>query len=527
VRIFVQRAQAVDPDFALTTGNAGAVAGICHRLDGLPLAIELAAARSTQFTPEALLPRLARRLQILTGGMPDLPARHHTLRDAIAWSHDLLTTEEQALFRRLAVFVGGFTLEATSAVAVTGGGPALAGITALAENQLVGPVESADPIPRFTMLETIREYAEERLAESGEEIAAGSAHAAWCLTLAEVAEPHLLGPDQIIWLDRLEADLSNLRSALKWFKQTGDAPGGLRLATALWTFWVIHDRAPEGRRWLQTFLNQGQGLPNEQARALVALGDLEERLGEYDAAAAHLDEAIVLARISDALTCEAAALRVRGNVAISQGEVTRDLHNDEPGAEGEFARAEALLQRSQTLAERAGDAWGMAKAKHWLGIVALERKDLTTALAVHEVVLEEFRRLGDHRQICMVVGNIGGIAAPAGDFERARTALAESLLLASRLSYHWWVGWCLDHLGCVAVDTGDYERGARLLGAAAALRPATGEPLRSGVTRMRAVYTERIEASLGTATTAAALQEGAERSLDASIAEALTGVERD
>ncbi|MCC6312405.1 MAG: helix-turn-helix domain-containing protein [Thermomicrobiales bacterium] len=524
VQIFVQRAQAVDPGFALTTENAGAVAGICHRLDGLPLAIELAAARATQFTPAALLPRLARRLEILTAGSPDAPARHHTLRDAIAWSHDLLTTEEQALFRRLAVFAGGFTLEAASAVAVTGRRGALAGITALAENQLVGPVESADPIPRFTMLETIREYAEERLAERGEEIAAGSAHAAWCLTLAEDAEPHLLGPDQISFLDRLEAELSNLRAALRWFQHTGDAAGGLRLATALWTFWVIHDRAPEGRRWLQTFLDREQEIPDERARALVALGDLEERLGEYDAAAAHLDEAIVLARISGALTCEAAALRVRGNVAISQGEVARDLHDDDPGAEQEFARAEALLERSQTLAEQAGDAWGMAKAKHWLGIVALERKDLATALAVHEVALEEFRRLGDQRQICMVVGNIGGIAAPAGDVERARTALAESLLLADRLRYRWWVGWCLDHLGCLAVDTGDDGRGARLFGAAAALRPATGEPVRSGVARMRAAYIERIEANLGAAAAAAALQDGAERPLDESIADALAGV---
>jgi predicted ATPase/DNA-binding CsgD family transcriptional regulator/DNA-binding XRE family transcriptional regulator len=535
VRLFVDRARAGDPAFALTDGNAGAVAAVCHRLDGLPLAIELAAARSSTFAPEALLPRLARRLPLLTGGRRDAPARHRTMRDAIAWSHDLLTAEEQALFRRLAVFVGGCTLEAAEAVAGVGDRgaavrepddvsspppPVVDGIAALVDASLLRTTGSTDA-PRCLMLETVREYARERLAASGEEPAIRTRHAAWCLRLAEEAEPALRGPDQFAWLDRLEAEVFNLRAGLAWLGDTGDAERGLRLAAALWTFWIVRDRVPEGRRWLETFLAAGPVGAGWRAKALVALGDLVERQGDHAAAADRLDEAAVLARERGDPAGEAAALRGRGNAAISHGEAVRHRLGDEAGAEAEFARAEALLTRSLDLARGVGDAWGAAKATHWLGIVALERRDHGRASAALAEALADFQRLGDHRQICMVVGNLGAVAEQAGDLVRARAALAESLALAWRLGYRWWVGWCLDNLARVATATGEGARAARLIGAAAALRPASGEPVRSGLERVQGELVGTIRLALGEDATTAALEAGAALPLDEAVAEAL------
>jgi non-specific serine/threonine protein kinase len=528
VRLFVARAQAVDGAFSLTEENAAVVAALCAGVDGLPLAIELAAARTRLFAPTALLTRMGRRLPLLTGGPRDQPVRLQTMANAIAWSHDLLTAGEQVLFRRLAVFVGGFSLDAAEAVC----GPreddgdarsdrVLANVAALFDHQLLGRIDRPDGEPRFAMLETIREFAQERLAASGEKWAIGEAHAANYLRLAELAEPALRGPAQITWFDRLETEMSNLRAALVWLRDTGDAERGLQLASALWTFWVVHDRVPEGRRWLETFLTAVAPESTGRTQALVAAGDLAERQGDYAVAAARLDEAVVLASARGDLAGEAAALRGRGNVAISRAGAARHRPDETSRAEEEITRAEVLLGQSLALARKEGELWGVAKAKHWLAIVSLDRGNLGRAAAELEDALADFRRLGDHRQVCMVIGNLGSVAQNAGEVVRARAALTESLLLANRLGYRWWVGMCLVFLGEVAVMMGENERGAHLIGAATTRRPATGEPLRFGPQQRQDEIVATIRATLGKAATDAALAAGAALPLDDAITEAL------
>ncbi len=304
VRLFVARAQAVRPDFTLTEANAATVAGICARLDGLPLALELAAARVAHLPPGALLARLAPRLPLLTGGARDLPARQRTMRDAIAWSHDLLQPGEQLLFRRLAVCVGGFTLEAAAGVCQGGeasgsrdaGGAVssstsrppdsstsvLHGVAALMDASLLREETGGDEEPRYRMLETVREFGLERLSESGEEKGVLQAHAAYFLALAEAAEPALVGPDAEAWQARLEAEHDNFRAALGWSISGGEAETALRLGAALWRFWARRGHLHEGRGWLERGLAQaGEGCSRSRARALVRLGNLALDLGDY------------------------------------------------------------------------------------------------------------------------------------------------------------------------------------------------------------------------------------------------------
>ncbi|CAA9576383.1 MAG: Transcriptional regulator, AfsR family, partial [uncultured Thermomicrobiales bacterium] len=281
VALFVERARAVKPGFALDETNAVAVAGIVRRLDGLPLAIELAAARVRVLAPPALLARLDRALPLLTSGPRDAPARQRTLRDAIAWSHGLLSPDERDLFRRLAVFVGGFTLEATEAVADLGGElDALGGLEGLAEDSLLRPAEGPGGEPRFTMLATVREFAREQLEASGEAAVAHGRHAAFFTVLAESAAPELTGPDQGAWLARLEAEHDNLRAALVWAE--GHEPEScLRLAGALWRFWYARGHLAEGLRRLEAAVARADGRPADAcARALLGAGVLADLQGD-------------------------------------------------------------------------------------------------------------------------------------------------------------------------------------------------------------------------------------------------------
>ena len=244
--LFVQRAAAVWPGFAMTAENAPAIRGICSRLDGLPLAIELAAARSKMLSPGAILDRLQSRLQLLTGGAVDLPERQQTLRKTIDWSHDLLNEAERKLFRRLAVFVGGCTLEAAEAVCNTSddlGIDLFHGLCALVDQNLIQRADRADTEPRFTMLETVREYALERIAECGEEAAVRRAHAAYCLVLAEEGNPELSSAERSRWLSQCDAEIDNFRSALDWLFQTQDSDWGLRLCMALFRFWDMREHS--------------------------------------------------------------------------------------------------------------------------------------------------------------------------------------------------------------------------------------------------------------------------------------------
>jgi tetratricopeptide (TPR) repeat protein len=405
---------------------------------------------------------------------------------------------ERGLFRRLAFFVGGFSLEAAEDVGretegggreeVGSGGPEAAdlpvhhppsssvldGVASLVDKSLLRSLpppagESDAATPRFEMIETIREFGLEQLAASGEAEVVGRRHAACFLALAEGAEPFMRGPGQIAGLDRLEIELPNLRATLAWLRDAGDAANGLRLAAALWTFWVVHDRVPEGRRWLEEFLASDPAASTGRLKALLALGDLAERQGDNAVAAAWTEEALGLAQVRRDRVAEAAALRGLGNIAIARGEMALRGLGDATLAEAEFVRAEASLEQSSALAREMGDEWGAAKAAYWLAVVCTLRRDGAQAIARLDEALAAFRRLGDHRQLCLVLWNLGAEAHFAGESSRARSAFGESLAFARRLGYRWLGSLCLIGLAAVPSRSGGGggawgARGGRLRG---------------------------------------------------------------
>ncbi len=374
VALFVERAQAARPDFALTTGNAAAVAEICRQLDGRPLAIELAAARVAVLPPAALLARLERRLPLLTGGPRDSPARLRSMRDAIGWSHDLLSQDEQALFRRLAVFVGGFTLEAAEAVAADEGIDVLEGVSSLVAKSLVRDEEGSGGEPRYLMLETVREFGLERLAERGEEPAIRAAHAAFFLALAEAAEPRLMGPDEATWLDRLATELPNTRAALAWTLEHEAAETALRLATNLFWFWYSRGDRREGERWLGAALARGSGGTTARADALIAA-----------------------ALVATVLDCAAAVELAEEGLAVSRA---------------------------------CGYAAGSARALLCLGIAAEWAGDFDRAVGLEEEALALLRDLDDPFRTALVLVNLADANLWRGDLAPAQAHAAEGLALA-------------------------------------------------------------------------------------------------
>jgi predicted ATPase/class 3 adenylate cyclase len=365
VRLFVERAQAVNPGFILSPETAAAVAEIVRRLDGLPLAIELAAARIRILPPATLLARLERRLPLLTGGPRDAPARQQTLRDAIEWSHDLLTPEEHRLYRRLAVFAGGAALEAVESVTNPAGElDVFGGLDRLVEHNLLRSEAGPDDEPRFTMLETIREYGLERLERSGEAKATRRAHAEFFVALAEEAEPELTGPQQVAWMDRLEAEHDNLRAALGWALDT-DAQIALQLAGGLGWFWFLRGYLNEGSAWLDRTLVVRSEPGPLHVRAYAAAGRLVRHLGDYRRAIALQETSLELARTFQDRRAEALALHELGVLAGLD--------------EGDAVREAALMEASLALWRDLGDAWGSARALNNIGYEAYLQGDLDRA----------------------------------------------------------------------------------------------------------------------------------------------------
>jgi predicted ATPase/serine/threonine protein kinase len=416
VALFVQRAVAVKPDFELNRENAPAVTEICARLDGLPLAIELAAARVKVLSPSSMLTRLASRLQLLTGGGQDQPQRQQTLRAAMDWSYDLLNAAEQKLFRRLSVFVGGCSLEGVEAVCDTKGDldlDLLDGMASMVDKSLVQQFGQTKGESLFRMLETIREYALEKLNDSGEEALTKRAHAAYCLVLAEEegTGPSSVGGAE--WLVRFAFEHDNCRSALQWLIETGDAAWGLRLGTALFRYWEIREYLAEGRDLLGKLLKlAGAEVPTKaRARALFAAG--------------------VLA-----------------------------------GEQGDYASAEKLMIESKDIGRQLGDRTGVAVSLNGLAVLARDRGDISTAHALFEESLELWRELGDLKAVARALSNLANVVKMQGDLERARALYAESLSIFRGLRDQAGVAWSLNYQGDVARDQGDaaaartlYEQG--------------------------------------------------------------------
>jgi predicted ATPase/class 3 adenylate cyclase len=407
VRLFVERAQAVRAGFALTPETAPAVAEITRRLDGLPLAIELAAARVRLFPPESLLARLEKRLPILTGGARDAPARQRTLRDAIAWSHDLLDSEERAVFRRLAVFAGGFTLEAAEAVVDSGGGLDVVGLVErLCEHSLLRSEDDAGGEPRFGILQTVREFAAERLIESGEEEVTRDAHAAFFRLLVEQARAGMEGPDEAAWHARLTVEHANVRVALGWLLERQEAETALAMATGVRRFWEFRYHYAEGIGWLERALAAaGPAHTRVRGWGLRSLGNLVFVNGDARRAIALYEEALAI-------------FRTEGddegvNIALASLAIGRTTL-------GELSAARAAAEESLAVSRRIGNERGEAYALRGIGFAASVAGDLPAAVAAYEAALAIFRRLGEHWAGLNTLTELGWVALQQGRLRRAQ-----------------------------------------------------------------------------------------------------------
>jgi predicted ATPase/class 3 adenylate cyclase len=449
VALFISRAQVLRPRFALTAANAKAVAAIVCRLDGLPLAIELAAARVKLLSPEALLVRLDRRLT-LTGGARDLPVRQRTLRDTIAWSHDLLGPRERVLFRRLSVFVGGWTLEgaeAISAVQSEGIFDPIETLASLVDQSLVDELPKTSATagePRYGMLETIREFATEQLAASGEMVLVERAFEELFLGLAEVAEESLHGPDHLLWLGRLEAEHDNLRAAMSRALDRGDGPTALRLALRLWEFWETRGYRREGRAWLERSLAlAGAADEGDRAAAEFALGRLSFDLGDYKAAEAHHQKSLDARRqLGDAIA-EAEVLSALAAIAVNR------LAYDQANRLGE----EALK-----ISRQRGDRRRIASALWVLGMIAREQGQYERGLELFEESMALGRALGDTAWVARITSQMGITYLLAGNAEQALQFFDTSRELHTKLGDRFSLGVIASHQGHLAFDAGDVDR---------------------------------------------------------------------
>jgi len=477
VRLFLERVRASRPDFILTERNAEVVAQICRRLDGLPLAIELAAARLGALSVYDLAARLDNRFRLLsTGNRAALP-RHRTLRGVLDWSYDLLSPAEASLLRRLAVFAGGWTLHAVELVC----GEGLAEtddvvllLSALVDKSLVGaPADGRDGRDgceesgtRYRLLETVRQYARERLVESGEAQAVEQRHAAAYLSLAERAAPELTGARQHEWLDLLEGDHDNLRAALAWARAGGEHELGLRLAAALWRFWDTRGYESEGRAWLDATLSApppdaaGERWMTARATALNGAGVMAQAQGEYARSIALHEQSLALWRELGHTQGMARSLNNLGVVAARMG------HG---------ARADELHGESVAIQRSVGDTWGLALSLNNWGVVAYEQGDYERARALHEESAALRRELGDTAGLGASLNRLGMALREQGDPARATALFEESLALRREAGEKQGIARSLVTLGHVARDRGDLARAAALYEESMALHNELGD----------------------------------------------------
>jgi predicted ATPase len=504
VELFLKRAQAVKPDFKLTSDTAPAVAGICSQLDGLPLAIELAAARIKLLSPGDMLARLEHRLEFLTGGARDLPARQQTLRNAIAWSYDLLDENEQKLFQMLSVFVGGCTVHAVEAL--TGdspdGIPVIDQLGSLLDKSLLREVEGAGGEQRFVMLETLREFGLDQSKASDAQETVRGRHANFFLALAEAAEASSESADQVQWMDRMEQEHDNLRAALEWsMVAQGAEETCLRLVGALAYFWEVRGHFSEGRERLSAVLSTkaAQGQTAARARLLARAAELAYRQSEYPATTALAKESLEIYRKMGDQQGIASTLIKLGNAETERGAykpasrfleealtIWRELEDKHGIARvlissgwvalrsGDHNLADTRLKEALTLSRELGDARSMGFELSGLGEVALRQGDYTRATQLMEESLELRRQLGNKWGVGVSLGMLGWVAMRERDWDRAIVRLGESLEVRQEIGDKGGSAWCLERLAAVAMMQGVAEKAVRLFGAAAALRSSIG-----------------------------------------------------
>jgi predicted ATPase/DNA-binding CsgD family transcriptional regulator/tetratricopeptide (TPR) repeat protein len=518
VALFVQRAVAVKPDFTLTETNAMVIAEICIGLDGLPLAVELAAAKLKLFSPPALLARLQQRLTLLTNGPHDLPARQRTLRDEIAWSYDLLAPGEQILFRRLAVFVGGFTLEAAQAVCNAAGDlgvDVFDGVALLVDQNLLKQAEQVSPggeylagmEPRFDMLETVREYGLELLVTSGEIEAIRRQHVSLFLALAEKAAPLTMGANQSKGIAMLEADHDNVRTALAWSLVDIDGTEiALRFVEALQEFWIQSGHGGEGLRWSEAALARTTEVDHTEARAsaLVIAGCLAVMQGDHQAGRTRLEAGRAIAK----------EIGARQSLAISLTCLSWIAH-----AQHDNVLTVAQLEEASTIFRELGDKFGLASTRVFLGNAARDEHDYARAQSLYEEGLALFQEIGADFDAADVLSFLGQLFQAQGDQARADEFFRESLARWQAMGTLQWKGVinCLDGLAGVCAAHRQFEVAAHLLGAAdALLKVILGSPSPHFPASAEDTYAP-LRAELGDAEFAAAWATGRSLSVEEAV----------
>ena len=453
IALFLERAQAIQPDFVVTAENAAAVAKICIQLDGLPLAIELAAARIKVLTPHAMLKRLSSRLALLVGGEKDRPERHQTIRNTIDWSYNLLEISERALFAQMSAFAGGCTLEAAETICslpgTQPGGQSLAIIDCILSllnksmlQQRVEPLLESYSATRFSMLELIHEYALERLAEDETSRVVRARHAHYYLELAEEADAELSGPQEEIRLLQLERDHYNLQAAIQWALDEDESEVALRLCAALWKFWHVHGYQSEGRRWIR----------------------------------------LVLVRTAEIET------PARVKTLYGSGWLDYD--------QGDLEQAVAAYEESLRLARKLGDQIGIAEALHGVGEMARLRGDHDLAIACYQESLDRFRDLGNREGVAWSLDHLGRAMYYQGDHERAISLIAEALAQFRALEYRRGIAIMLGNLGVIMLQQGDLAQARTYLGESVSLHEKVGDRLGATIFQMRLAEAECYEGQL-------------------------------
>jgi predicted ATPase/class 3 adenylate cyclase/Tfp pilus assembly protein PilF len=552
VGLFLERAKAVKPDFSITNESASAVAEFCVRLDGLPLAIELAAARIKMLPPKAMLNRLGSRLKLLTGGARDLPERQRTLRATIEWSFALLDEGEQLFFARLAVFSGGRTLEAIEIICDAEGDlpvETFGGVSSLLDKSLLRQEEGSSGEPRFVMLETVHEFAREKLEQSGEAEEIKRVHAEYFLTLAEEAYPELKGANQLEWLERLEAEHDNMRAALSRALERKEAEMAISLGGALWLFWFVRGYHTEGRRWLQEALEIDKGgSPESRAMALAGVGWLAVQQDDLDRAQEVCEEGLEL------LAHEAREARdAKLSLLVCLGWVALDRDD--------YERATQLFEESLTLSQQISDTYWHATSLSNLALVSHYRRDSERATELYEESMDLFREQGDKQSLAYCLNNLAMVVYSQGDLGRAAQLTEESVALLRELGARGgvalglcnlgWMALLQDRLGrtadlhreslslswdaglnqlvqsaleafsCVAGAKGEAQRAARLWGAAQTLHETKGIPRDDDFLAEADARISAVRSGMGGEAWEEALREGLAMTLDEAVSYAL------
>ena len=522
VKLFIARAQSTKPNFIFDNNNSLVIAEICARLDGLPLAIELAAARIKLLSPPAILGRLENSLKLLTSRTPDLPARQQTMRGVVEWSYDLLDVDEKFLFNRLAVFVGGFTVEAVESVVssqlsladdeetssneklTTNNGQLTVAVldllTSLIDKNLLVAKEQTDGETRLRMLETIREFALEKLETSGKLETLQRRHAEYFLALAEEADPHLQTANAGEWLNHLEAEYDNLRAAIRWLFET-DAEAAARLAAAMRGFWIFHNYLTEGRALLEAALEGASSAVS--FKLLNGIGMLAKFQGDYAASQQTYQKGLAAGKAANDLRQIALANRGLGAAAQLQGD---------------YAAARKFMEEGLAISRELGDQAGIANSLNFLGDLARQENDDAVARLLFEESLTIYRQLGNKQNVCANLNNLGAIIYSEGDFAAAHSNFTEALKTAQESSYQIVISYSLEGFAALAAERKEWKMSAQLAGAAEQMRETIGYETETPDRAFRQKYIEKVRAALGETAFAETIQAGRLLKLNEAVA---------